>query len=126
MTDFDPVELLKALEAGKVDFIVVGGFAVIAHGVVRATKDLDIVPSTDPANLDRLATALRSINAEQIGVESDTIPPYDTLAAQAVEVTFEGMKLKVCSLDHLRFMKRASGRPQDLRDLEDLDIANEE
>jgi hypothetical protein len=52
---FDPRELATALHAGEVDFVIIGGLAVAAHGYVRATKDLDIVPSPEPANLDRSA-----------------------------------------------------------------------
>lgn len=41
----DPFPLLRALHERGVEYIVVGGFAVNAHGVIRVTKDLDIVPS---------------------------------------------------------------------------------
>lgn len=50
--------LVAALNAGAVAYVVIGGMAVAAHGFVRATKDPDIVPSPDPANLDRLAGVL--------------------------------------------------------------------
>ncbi len=59
-----PTELLGALQQHDVSFVVIGGFSLAAHGVVRATKDIDIVPGPSPANLRRLARALRSINAE--------------------------------------------------------------
>jgi predicted nucleotidyltransferase len=52
-TAFD--ELLRRLSEARVEFVVVGGLALGAWGVVRGTKDVDIVPSPDPANLDRLA-----------------------------------------------------------------------
>ncbi len=52
---FQPDELLLTLNRAGVDFIVIGGVAVGVHGFIRATKDLDIVPDPDPANLDRLA-----------------------------------------------------------------------
>ena len=42
-------------------FIVVGGLAVNAWGHVRGTRDLDIVPDPDPANLDRLARVLQDL-----------------------------------------------------------------
>ena len=48
-------KLLGALEQASVHFVVIGGFAVSAHGHLRATKDLDIVPDPDPENLERLA-----------------------------------------------------------------------
>ncbi|MGA8354308.1 MAG: hypothetical protein WB698_09085 [Solirubrobacteraceae bacterium] len=56
-------QLLKSLIARAVDFVVIGGFSLAAHGIVRATKDLDVVPAPDAANLARLAAALRDIEA---------------------------------------------------------------
>jgi hypothetical protein len=65
---FDPRELATALHAGEVDYVIIGGLAVAAHGYVRATKDLDIVPSPEPANLDRLARVLRTLEGELYGI----------------------------------------------------------
>lgn len=50
-------ELLAALTAAEVRFVLVGGLAVNAWGVVRGTKDVDIVVDPDPPNLSRLAAA---------------------------------------------------------------------
>ena len=58
--------LLRVLREHGVEFVVIGGFAVAAHGYVRATKDLDIVPRPEPANRRRLFAALRSIEAEPL------------------------------------------------------------
>jgi hypothetical protein len=55
--------LFRALAANNVDYIVVGAFAVHAHGFVRTTADLDIVPRPDLANLSRLGEVLGSIGA---------------------------------------------------------------
>ena len=52
-----------------IDFVVIGGVAVGAHGVLRATKDLDVCPAPDGANLARLATLLRELGVSQVGVE---------------------------------------------------------
>lgn len=60
---FDLQALLEALNELDVDFVVIGGVAVGAHGYVRGTEDLDLVPDPDPENLDRLTTALRSLNS---------------------------------------------------------------
>lgn len=48
-------ELLRRLAEANVDFVVVGGLAVNAWGVVRGTKDVDVVVSLDPENLKRIA-----------------------------------------------------------------------
>lgn len=56
MTDF--AELFRRLSEEQVEFVVIGGLAVISHGHVRATLDLDICYARTPENLDRLVRAL--------------------------------------------------------------------
>ena len=56
MTDFR--RLLDALCAGRVDFVIVGGFAGTLHGSAIPTRDLDVVYARDAANIDRLVAAL--------------------------------------------------------------------
>jgi hypothetical protein len=51
----DPLPLLRALHERGIKHIVVGGFAVNAHGFIRVTKDLDIVPSTSLRAMKRAA-----------------------------------------------------------------------
>ena len=63
MTEFDLRSLLNTLHGQDVRFVVIGGVAVGAHGYVRATADLDLVPDPDPENLDRLVTTLDSLEA---------------------------------------------------------------
>lgn len=62
----DADEILRRLLEAKIDFVVVGGLAVGAHGFVRATKDIDIVPNPDPANLAAFESVLFEINARPI------------------------------------------------------------
>lgn len=73
--------LLRRLTDGQVDFVVVGGVAVIMQGASRFTKDLDICYSTEPQNLDRLGIVLMSLKARLRGVEEDVpfIPDGRTL-----------------------------------------------
>lgn len=52
-------QLLLLLATNDVRFIVIGGLAAMAHGVARATYDIDVVYSREPENIKRLATALR-------------------------------------------------------------------
>jgi hypothetical protein len=61
---FDPVRICAILNEEGVDYVVVGGFASVIHGSSLATRDVDVVPSRQPANLDRLARALRRMNAK--------------------------------------------------------------
>lgn len=76
----DPRALLRVLKAYDVEFVIIGGFSLAAHGYVRATKDVDIVPEPTSANLSRLADALRDLEAtvdigdlaaEELGLRPD-------------------------------------------------------
>jgi len=78
--EFNPDALLATLTRHGVDFVVIGGFSLAVHGYVRATKDVDIVPDPSPPNLDRLAAALRDLdaqvdladmNADELGLRPD-------------------------------------------------------
>jgi hypothetical protein len=79
-----PEPLVAALVEHQVDFIVVGGYAVAAHGFARATKDIDICPDPRDDNLGRLADALAELEATPIGLdefegEFDLQPDLDGL-----------------------------------------------
>ena len=64
MTDaFRPDEILTALAAQEVHFVLIGGMAAVLHGDAGVTVDIDIAPSLDATNLDRLAAALRKLDA---------------------------------------------------------------
>lgn len=71
---FHPEELMEALVADEARFVLIGGLAVGVHGVVRATRDMDIVPDPDRANLERLAALLRELDAQQVDVDTEMLP----------------------------------------------------
>ena len=80
---------------------------------------------TDPVQLGeganfRLETDLGPLDIMQWVAGIDSELAYTELAPHAMSVTFRGHEIRVCSLDHLRAMKRAAGRSQDLQDLERL------
>jgi hypothetical protein len=160
----DAGALLRELHDAAVEHVVIGGLAVIAHGVQRFTNDLDICPSPERGNLEQLAGLLERIEARQLGLgdfRDDEFPfdprrpdelaeggnfrlltsvgvldvmqwvpgiadeqAYPILAADAVDGTAFGVPLKVCSLEHLRAMKRTADRAQDRQDLADLAAAH--
>lgn len=73
MSTLDPARIFAALDDHEVDYVTIGGFAVIAHGYVRATADVDLVARQDRANLERLAAALAELNARLRGVDADLL-----------------------------------------------------
>ncbi len=60
----DAPALLEVLERHRVQYVVVGGYAAELHGSVRRTVDVDVVPRTTADNLERLAAALREVQAK--------------------------------------------------------------
>lgn len=147
--------LLRRLTEAGVDFVVVGGVAVVLQAAPRFTKDLDICYATAPDNLDRLGEVLIEIEAMLRGVEEDLpfipdgrtlrqtqiltlstregnldllvcpdgSPDYEQLRNRADPMELDGLTVSVASIEDLIAMKRAAGRPQDLLDLESLEIA---
>lgn len=79
--DLDLTSLLGWLARAQVDFVVIGGVAVIAHGYERNTKDLDICYSTDPANLEVLGQQLVDLGARLRGIDEEIpfVPDARTL-----------------------------------------------
>lgn len=80
-TPLDAERILRALAEHEVDYVLIGGLAVQTHGHVRTTNDADIVPAPNPANLKRLAAALRSLEArvrnpgeEDIEIDTKMLP----------------------------------------------------
>jgi hypothetical protein len=73
--DFDAEPILAVLERHGVDYVMVGGYAARMHGSQRPTRDVDVTPSTTRENLDRLAGALRQLDARiRTEAEPDGLP----------------------------------------------------
>lgn len=88
MAEFDPVALLRLLEGHRVEFIVVGGIAARLRGAPLVTQDVDITPSTDRTNLERLAAALRDLDARlRTATEPDGVAfPFDPALLESASV----------------------------------------
>lgn len=140
--------------ASGLDYVVIGGFAVIAHGYFRATKDSDLLvpdgPETDEAILrflDRIGATRFSdgkfLNAEDVAgahhlrvdsrhgvidIMRGGLPPldYETVAEQAVEGSWRESPFRVASLRSLVGFKRLANRLGDRVDLEKLEQVNGE
>jgi hypothetical protein len=69
----DAYRLVGALAGHEVDFVVIGGVALQAHGHVRTTVDLDVIAAGTPENMRRLAGALRELDAKLRGTDADLL-----------------------------------------------------
>lgn len=74
---FDPVRICEILNEEGVEYILIGGLASVVHGSSLPTQDVDLVPARYAQNLERLARALRRMNA-MIRTSDDPVPaPID-------------------------------------------------
>jgi len=141
----DFVEMLSELSASGAEFLVVGAHALAAHGYPRATGDLDIWVRADTENAPRVLEALRRFGAPlfDLSVEDlarpgtvfqiGTAPARIDILTGVSGLTFEqawprrtsvrlgGLSVGVIGREDLIRNKRATGRPQDLVDADNLD-----
>ncbi len=133
-------DILSSFGAEGVEYLVVGAYALAAHGLPRATGDLDLWVNATLENAPRVRRALQRFGApvEEI-TEADLSTPDNVLQiglpprrvdvltsidavkfAEAwgarLEVTLEGLEVPILGREHLVRNKRAVGRPQDLAD----------
>jgi len=71
LPDFRPGGLLRTLARGEVDFVVIGGVAVVLQASPRFTRDLDICYAVDTGNLERLGNVLITLDARLRGIDED-------------------------------------------------------
>lgn len=138
-------EFLGFLSLNQVRYLLIGGYAVGLHGHPRYTKDLDIWVEATPENAQKLVKAI-----EDFGFSSLELKPEDFLEPGVIvqigyppvridlltkasgvefaecyqnrqEVEIDGLKVSLISLKDLQKNKRATGRHQDLADLENLE-----
>lgn len=139
--------ILAHLTGAGIDFVVIGGWAVIAHGYVRATKDVNVLVGDRP-EVRRVTEALAAIGAVRLNGSSVTAdrempdqgwqmettlgridvllegpPPLDlaSVKADAVTRSIDGTAVPVSGLAHLVAFKRLAGRSSDQADLEELE-----
>ena len=141
----DFVDLLRALSAAEVRFLVVGAYAVTFHARPRATGDLGLWLDPSPENARRAWGALRDFGAPMAGLtEQDLATPrlvfqlgveprridlltsltgleFDSAWPRRVAGTFGDVPCHYLSREDLLVNKRALGRPRDLADVEMLE-----
>src|ERR1035438_5440598 len=104
-TDF--LRVMKAFQDARVRYVLVGGLAVLLHGVDRLTADIDLVVLSfwDPQN-----------RCPTVDLFADYPMEFKKLYAASVLMPLSGTDVHVACIDHLIEIKRAAGRPQDLED----------
>jgi len=137
-------EFLKSLNSNRVEYLLIGGYAVGIYGSIRATNDLQIWVDVNPENAARIDRALRQFGFASPTLTSDLflardsvvrmgVPPirieilttidgveFDSCFAEKEMIQIEELLVPVISLARLRENKAASGRAKDLADLENL------
>lgn len=139
-------ELLALFGTHEVRYLVIGGYALAAHGAPRYTKDLDLWIEPTADNLERLARVLRDFGFDeaadrsgrlregrrllQIGSEPNRVDllnfasgvRFEDCIAASVRSRIDGIEVPIIGRDDLIRNKTASGRFTDLADLERLGI----
>jgi predicted nucleotidyltransferase len=136
-------ELLQLLNEFEVEYLIVGGFAVMKYGEPRYTKDLDVWVHNSRQNSVRVVEALKKFGAplEHDGITAQTFTEtqvvyqiglapvridilteitgveFDDAWTKRVESTFFGVPVHFIALDDLMANKQALGRGSDLKDL---------
>lgn len=96
---FDPEKLITALSRHRVKFVLIGALAARLHGFPRLTADADITPATDKPNLERLALALKELDAK---VYTESVPEglaFDRSAAALIRAAMWNLVTSAGRLD---------------------------
>lgn len=144
MLSRDFKEFVALLNTHGVDYLVVGGYAMALHGRPRHTGDLDIWIRRSPENAQRLMVALNEFGFGDVGLSQRDFevpenvvqlgyPPFridlltdidgvdfDAAWPNRETTIHDGLVLQFVGLADLKANKRASGRPRDIDDLEQL------
>ena len=150
MLNEDFREFLESLNSNEVKYLVLGGYALAFHGHPRYTKDLDIWLELSAENADKALKALSEFGFSGLDVSKEDLltsglvvqlgnPPnridlinspdgvdFEVCYAGRIEVDLDGLVFPVIDLENLKLNKRASGRAQDIADLEALEQNEQE
>lgn len=144
MLNQDFKEFAELLNAHGVEYLVVGGYALAAHGHPRYTGDIDFWVRLEPSNVQRLLDALQAFGFASLGLrpedfDGDTVlqlgqPPrridiltaidgvdFDACFQRRESAVLGGVTLHVIGRSDFITNKKASGRLKDQADLEALD-----
>ena len=143
--DKDFKEFITLLNANNVKYLIVGGYAVGFHGYPRYTKDLDIWILVSNENANNVLEALKQFGFGSLGLQKEDFlipdefiqlgyPPnridivtscdgveFETCYSSKKQIEVEGLKIDFIDIENLKKNKKASARPQDLADLDNLE-----
>ena len=156
--------VFRSLQKKNIRYAVAGGVALVLHGVVRFTADLDLIVDLEPENLGRFIQTMTELGyrprnpvnvgdlldpavREQWKREKDMTVisfvdpsqpmtlvdvfieekiPFREIMQAIVQMEARGIMIPVVSVQHLKRLKKAAGRPQDLADIEALEALGSE
>ena len=144
MLNPDFKEFAELLNAHRVDYLVVGGYALAAHGHPRYTGDIDFWIDQQPDNIERLLAALRDFGFQSLGLTRDDFAPdaviqlgqpprridllmgidgvqFADCQTRREVIVVDAVPLNFIGLEDFKQNKRATGRLKDLADLDALD-----
>ncbi|NEQ44080.1 MAG: hypothetical protein F6K00_11200 [Leptolyngbya sp. SIOISBB] len=145
MLNQDFKEFIQLLNDNQVRYLVIGGYAVALHGYPRYTKDIDIWIEMTPENAENMVQALAEFGFSSVDLRSaDFLVPDQVIQlgyppnridlittpdgvdfgicyASRLETNMGGVSVNFIDIENLKANKRASGRLQDLADLENLE-----
>jgi hypothetical protein len=137
-------EFLRLLNSHRVEYLLIGGYAVGYHGYPRATNDIDVWVAIHTDNAERLVNVMQAFGFSVPGLSKELfleqekiirmgVPPmrievltsisgviFDECYAARIVGEMDGVQVNLIDLDHLKQNKKASGRYKDLSDLEHL------
>ncbi len=114
VADFEPGQILRALEAHHVRYVVIGAIAAIAAGAPILTTDIDVTPSRSHENLERLALALRDLDAKLRSVSAPEGVPFAIEAEMLATADSWTLTTRAGDLD-LMFLPAGTQGYDDLR-----------
>lgn len=137
----DVREFIGLCLSRKVEFVLIGGYALAFHGAPRFTEDIDLLVLVSPENAGKLHAVLTDFGFGDVGIHRDDFLEPDQVIqlgrapnridiltgisgitwrevwASRIQVNFDGLEIHVIGKAELMRNKQATGRPQDFADL---------
>jgi hypothetical protein len=136
-------EFIELLNRNKVRYLVIGGYALVYHGYVRTTNDIDIWIDIRKDNIKNVLKALDDFGFSSLNIKAADFAPnqiiqlghppnridlittpagidFETCYVSKEQITIDNIAVNIIDLENLIKTKKASGRTRDLADVEEL------